>query len=70
MNFAERTAELRPEGAYQVLARAGELEAQGRSIIHLEIGQPDFNTPDNISLSGIRAIATGHTRYNPTAGLA
>jgi aspartate/methionine/tyrosine aminotransferase len=70
MNFAIRTAQLRPEGAYQVLARAGQLEAQGRTIIHLEIGQPDFNTPDNVSLSGIRAIATGHTRYNPTAGLA
>jgi len=70
MSFANRTAKLKPEGAYQVLARAQELEAEGREIIHLEIGQPDFDTPDNISLSGIRAIAEGRTRYNATAGLA
>ncbi len=70
MSFAERTARLQPEGAYQVLARATELEAEGRDIIHLEIGQPDFDTPENISLSGIRAIAEGRTRYNSTAGIA
>lgn len=69
MVFAKRTAELRPEGAYQVLARAKQLEAQGCEIIHLEIGQPDFDTPSNISLVGIRAIAEGHTRYNSTAGM-
>jgi aspartate aminotransferase len=69
MEFARRTAELRPEGAYQVLARAGELEAQGREIIHLEIGQPDFDTFSNVSLAGIRAITEGRTRYNPPAGV-
>lgn len=69
MNFAQRTDHLRPEGAYQVLARAQELEAQGRDIIHLEIGEPDFATPTHVSLAGIRAIATGQTRYNPPAGL-
>ena len=69
MTFSKRTDQLKPEGAYQVLARANALEAQGREIIHLEIGQPDFNTPDNISLSGMRAIANRHTRYNPTAGM-
>lgn len=69
MQFTERTAKLKPEGAYQVLARAQELEKQGRDIIHLEIGQPDFNTPDNISLAGMRAIANRKTRYNPTAGI-
>ena len=70
MTFTKRTEKLKPEGAYQVLARSQELEAQGQDIIHLEIGQPDFDTPDNISLSGIRAIAEGRTRYNPSAGLA
>ncbi len=70
MEFAKRTEMLRPEGAYQVLARAGELEAQGRDIIHLEIGQPDFDTPQNISLKGIQAIANGYTRYRSTAGIA
>ena len=70
MDFSKRTAHLQPEGAYQVMARAQELETQGRDIIHLEIGQPDFDTPDNISLTGIKAIANGRTRYNSTAGIA
>ena len=69
MSFAQRTDHLRPEGAYQVLARAQELEALGKDIIHLEIGEPDFDTPANISLAGIRAIATGKNRYNPPVGL-
>ncbi len=69
MHFAQRTTHLKPEGAYQVLARAQELEASGRDVIHLEIGQPDFETFPNISLAGVRAIAEGHTRYNPPAGL-
>ncbi len=69
MLFARRTTELRPEGAYQVLARAQELEASGREIIHLEIGQPDFETFSNISLVGIRAITEGRTRYTPPAGV-
>jgi len=67
--FAKRTDHLRPEGAYQVLARAQELEAEGHDIIHLEIGEPDFDTPANVCLAGIRAIAGGQTRYNPPAGL-
>jgi len=69
MHFTQRTTHLKPEGAYQVLARAQELEASGRDIIHLEIGQPDFETFPNISLAGVRAIAEGHTRYNPPAGI-
>jgi aspartate/methionine/tyrosine aminotransferase len=52
-----------------VLARAQALEAQGRDIIHLEIGQPDFETYPHISLAGIRAIAGGKTRYNPPSGV-
>jgi aspartate aminotransferase len=69
MNLAQRTEHLRPEGAYQVLARAQELEAGGKDIIHLEIGEPDFNTPANVSMAGIGAIASGQTRYNPPPGL-
>lgn len=69
MNYAKRTGHLKPEGAYQVLARAQELEAKGREIIHLEIGQPDFDTFDNISLAGIRAISEGQTRYTPPIGM-
>lgn len=66
---AKRTAHLKPEGAYQVLARAQALEAEGRDVVHLEIGQPDFETPANVGLAGIRAISEGYTRYNPPAGI-
>jgi aspartate aminotransferase len=68
-SFSPRVSHLEPEGAYAVLARAQSLEAQGRTILHLEIGQPDFPTWPNISLAGVRAIASGQTRYNPPAGL-
>lgn len=67
--FAQRVIGLAPEGAYTVLARAQELESLGREILHLEIGQPDFETFPHISMRGIRAIAEGQTRYNPPAGL-
>jgi aspartate/methionine/tyrosine aminotransferase len=67
--FAQRTDALRLEGAYQVLARAQELEAQGKEIIHLEIGEPDFPTPENIGRAAARAIAEGKTHYNPSAGI-
>jgi len=69
MTFAKRTEHLKAEGAYQVLARAQELESGGKEIIHLEIGEPDFSTPANVSMAGIGAIANGQTRYNPPAGL-
>lgn len=55
MPFAHRTDHLRAEGAYAVLARAQALEAQGRDIIHLEIGQPDFDTYPHVALAGMRA---------------
>lgn len=67
--LANRTSHLQPEGAYAFLAKAQQLEAKGREIIHLEIGQPDFQTFDNIALSGIRAITNGQTRYTPPAGI-
>ncbi len=69
MYFAHRIDHLRAEGAYAVLARAQALEAQGREIIHLEIGQPDFDTYPHVALAGIRGIATGKTRYNPPSGI-
>lgn len=68
MKFASRTAHLRPEGAYRVMALAQELERQGRDIVHLEIGQPDFNTFPSIAEEGKRAIDAGFTRYNPSEG--
>jgi len=69
MAFAQRVRNLQSEGAYAVLARAQELEAQGREILHLEIGQPDFQTFSHISERGIQAIRDGQTRYNPPSGL-
>ncbi len=68
MEFAERVNHLSPEGAYHMMARAQQLEAAGRSIIHLEIGQPDAPTFENISQAGVRAIKQGYTRYTPSAG--
>ena len=67
--LADRIQHLEPEGAYEVLAKAQQLEAEGRDIIHLEIGQPDFQTFPNIGIAGIRAVATGQTRYTPSAGI-
>ena len=69
MPFANRTSHLKPEGAYQVLARANQLEATGKEIIHLEIGQPDYATFENVSQAGIQAIQDGKTRYTPPAGM-
>jgi aspartate/methionine/tyrosine aminotransferase len=69
ISFAQRTSHLKPEGAYQVLAKANQLEAAGQEIIHFEIGQPDFDTFGNISEAGIRAIADGHTRYTSPSGM-
>jgi aspartate aminotransferase len=69
MPFARCTQGLEPEGAYFVLARANQLEAEGRDIIHLEIGQPDHPTFENVACAGIEGIRTGKTRYTPAAGL-
>ncbi len=69
MEYAGRTRHLAPEGAYQVLAKAGRMEAAGKEIIHFEIGQPDYDTFSNVSLAGIRAIAEGKTRYTDPAGV-
>ncbi|MGZ8687684.1 MAG: pyridoxal phosphate-dependent aminotransferase [Gaiellaceae bacterium] len=57
------------EGAFAVLARARELERQGRDIVHLEIGEPDFETPPHVAEAGIAAIRAGQTHYCQTAGL-
>ena len=69
MPFASRLDNLNPEGAYAVMAQANALEAEGKKIIHLEIGQPDSETFPHISQEGINAIQSGYTRYNPPAGL-
>jgi len=58
------------ETAFEVLARARALEAQGRDVIHLEIGEPDFDTPANIVAAAIEALRRGETHYTPAAGIA
>ena len=67
--FAERMNRLGTETAFEVLAKARKLEAQGRSIVHLEIGEPDFDTPDNIRKAAVDAIWAGDTHYGPSAGM-
>ena len=69
MNFADRMDRLGTESAFEVLAKAKGLEAQGRDIVHLEIGQPDFITPANICEAAFKAMKDGHTGYGPSAGL-
>jgi aspartate/methionine/tyrosine aminotransferase len=69
MDFAERMNRLGTESAFEVLAKAKSLEAQGRDIVHLEIGQPDFITPMNICEAAFKAMKDGHTGYGPSAGL-
>ena len=66
--FASRLDRLGGESAFEVLARAKELEAQGRSVVHFEIGEPDFNTPKNIVEAGIKALNNGFTHYAPAQG--
>ncbi len=66
---ARRMSGLGTETAFEVLARAKKLEAAGREIIHLEIGEPDFDTPANVVEAAIRALREGWTHYGPSAGL-
>ena len=69
IRFAERMSRLGTEGAFEVLAKARRLEAQGKKIVHLEIGEPDFATPDNIVEAGISAMQHGYTHYTPASGI-
>ncbi|MCX6620469.1 MAG: aminotransferase class I/II-fold pyridoxal phosphate-dependent enzyme, partial [Acidobacteria bacterium] len=68
MQLAERMSRIGSETAFEVLVRARALEAQGRSVIHLEIGEPDFKTPANIVEAAKRALDEGWTHYGPTLG--
>jgi aspartate/methionine/tyrosine aminotransferase len=69
MKLAERMNRIGVETAFEVLVRARALEAQGRDIIHLEIGEPDFDTPRHIVETGKQALDQGWTHYGPTQGL-
>ncbi len=69
MRLSQRMARLGTETAFEVLGRARALEARGRDIIHLEIGEPDFDTPAHISDAAVEALRAGATHYGPAAGI-
>ena len=69
MQFSDRMSLLGTESAFEVLAKARKLEAEGKQIVHMEIGEPDFDTPKNICDAGIKAIQDGQTHYCPSGGL-
>ena len=69
MNPARRANDIEPFRVMAILARARELEAAGRDIIHMEVGEPDFATPEPIVEAGIAALRAGHTHYTPALGM-
>src|SRR3979411_2229844 len=70
LRLARRMSRLGTETAFEVLNKARTLEREGKSIIHLEIGEPDFDTPLNVVEAGVDALRKGWTHYGPSAGLA
>jgi len=69
IQLADRIGRLKGEAAFEVLAKALDLEAQGREVIHLEIGEPDFETPQHVLDAGVAALKAGHTHYCPVPGI-
>lgn len=69
LRLASRMSRLGTETAFEVLNKARALERQGKQIVHLEIGEPDFETPGNIVEAGVDALHKGWTHYGPSAGL-
>ncbi len=69
MKLASRMNDLGTETAFEVLVKARALEAKGRDIIHLEVGEPDFATPENVVNAAIEALHKGATKYTPSAGI-
>ena len=67
--FAKRMKTLGTETAFEVLAKAKVLEKQGKDVVHLEIGEPDFDTPKNIKEAAAKALNAGYTHYTPSAGI-
>lgn len=69
LKYAKRMSNLGTETAFEVLAKAKKLEAEGKHVIHLEIGEPDFPTPENISQAAVKSILAGDTHYTPSPGI-
>ena len=66
---AKRTRHIQPFYAMEVLAKAYRMEAQGRDVIHLEVGEPDFASPPEVVSAGCSALTGGHTKYTPALGI-
>ncbi len=69
MRLASRMSRLGTETAFEVLAKARMLEAEGMDVVHLEIGEPDYDTPENVVRAGVDALSGGFTHYGPSPGL-
>src|SRR5579883_2796531 len=69
LRLAHRMSRLGTETAFEVLNKARALERQGKDVVHLEIGEPDFDTPSNVVEAGVTALRNGWTHYGPSAGL-
>lgn len=67
--LAEAVSRLGSENAFEILARAREIEAQGRRVVHMEIGEPDFDTPEHIKKAAVDALYDNHTHYTPSSGI-
>jgi aspartate aminotransferase len=67
--IADAVSRLGSESAFEVLARAKALEAEGKRVVHMEIGEPDFDTPEHIKAAGIKSILENNTHYSPSAGI-
>jgi aspartate aminotransferase len=68
IRFAQRMSRLGTETAFEVMVRARALEAQGKDVVHLEVGEPDFDTPSNVIDAGVAALQSGWTHYGPAGG--
>lgn len=68
VRFADRMSRLGTETAFEVMVKARALEAQGKSVVHLEVGEPDFDTPANVIQAGVDALQGGWTHYGPAGG--
>ena len=69
VHLAARLGEIQPFRVMEILGKARAMEAAGRPVIHMEIGEPDFPTPDGVVRAGIAALEQGHTHYTPALGL-
>ncbi|MGH2737770.1 MAG: aminotransferase class I/II-fold pyridoxal phosphate-dependent enzyme, partial [Actinomycetota bacterium] len=69
MELADRMSRVGTESAFEVLIMARALEAQGRKVIHLEIGEPDFDTPPHITEAAVKALRDGQTHDSPAPGI-